>query len=76
MRKSRSWALGVALVIAVALLVVPAIVLAGRDSSTTVRVDPKGAGASPAAEDVRADRRDSFRHRGCAKRPEAFMASV
>jgi hypothetical protein len=77
MRNSRSWALGVALFIVIALLVVPAIVLAGRDSSATVRVDnPKGASAPPAAEQVRADRRDSFRHGGCSKRPEAFMASV
>ena len=76
MKKSRNWAFGVVLFIAVALLVLPAIVLAGRDSSTPVRFDNTKAGAtSPSAEDVRANRRDSFRHKGCSKRADRFEAS-
>ena len=71
MKKSRNWALGVVLFIAVALLVLPAIVLAGRGSSTPVRFDNLKAGkAAPAAEQLRADRRESFQHKGCSKRTE------
>jgi hypothetical protein len=76
MKKPRNWAPGVVLLIAVALLVLPAIVLAGQSSSTPVRIEKTKAGSARSADNVRADRRESSRHRGCSKRPDAFRASV
>jgi hypothetical protein len=76
MKKPRSWALGVVFLIAVALLVLPAFVLTGQSSSTPVRIEKTKAESARSAENVRADRRESFRHRGCSKRPDAFRASV
>lgn len=67
----RGLMLGAVLLVAMALLVVPAIVLAGSDSATPARSDiAKAARTSRAAEQLRAERRESFRHIGCSKRTE------
>ena len=77
MKRSRNWALGVVLVIAVALLVLPAIVLAGRDFehtecvSTTRRPVPHRLQPKTFAP-IDAPR---FRHKGCSKRADRFETS-
>ena len=76
MSERKRWMLGAVLLVAMVLLLVPAIVLASGDSSAPVRSDDAKAGStSPAVEDIRADRRDSFRHDGCSKRMERFTDS-
>jgi hypothetical protein len=61
--------LGAALLVAMALLAVPAIVLAGGGSSKPETPDnAKAARTSSVAEQLRAERRESFRHTGCSKR--------
>jgi uncharacterized membrane protein len=63
--------LGAVLLVAMTLLAVPAIVLAGGGSSKSETPDnAKAARTSPAAEQLRAERRESFRHTGCSKRAE------
>ena len=72
----KRWMFGAVLLVAIALLVVPAIVLAGSDSTTGARSDQAKAGrTSPAAEQLRSERRGSFRHDGCSKRMERFTDS-
>ena len=76
MTKAKRWALGVVLLVAVALLALPAVVLADRGSSTPVRSDNAKVGETPAAvEAVRVERRECFRHTGCSKRTERFSPS-
>jgi hypothetical protein len=76
MRTRKRWLLGAVLLVAVALLIVPAFVLAGQSSSTPVRSDEaKAGGVSPAVEQLRAERRDSFRRDGCKKGHERITAS-
>jgi hypothetical protein len=71
MKRRKRWALGIVLLIAVALLALPAIVLAGRGSSTPARSDIANAGhATLSAEIVRVERRESSRHTGCSKGAE------
>jgi hypothetical protein len=61
--------LGAVLLVAMALLAVPAIVLAGGGSSTSESPDNPGAArTSPVAEQLRVERRESFRHAECSKR--------
>lgn len=61
--------LGAVLLVAIALLAVPSIVLAGEGSSQRATPDnAKAAHTSPVAEQLRVDRRESFRHTGCSKR--------
>jgi hypothetical protein len=61
--------LGAVLLVAIALLAVPAIVLAGGGSSQRATPDnAKPARTSPVAEQLRVERRESFRHTGCSKR--------
>jgi hypothetical protein len=60
---------GAVLLVAMTLLAVPAIVLAGGGSSTPATPDnAKAARTSTLAEQLRAERRESFRHTGCSKR--------
>jgi hypothetical protein len=67
MKTRKSWALGAVLLIAVVLLALPAIVLAGRGSGTPARSDnAKAAPATASAEGVRLERRESFRRVGCS----------
>jgi hypothetical protein len=65
MSRRKRWLLGAMLLGAMVLLVAPAIVLAGSDTSSD---QAKAGRASPAAEQLRAERRESFRHTGCSKR--------
>jgi hypothetical protein len=64
MHRSR-WLLAAGLAVVVALLVVPAIVLAGRDSSTPTRSQPK-------VEQLRAPAAAHLEHRRCGKRMERY----
>jgi hypothetical protein len=76
MRTRKRWMLGAVLLVVLVLLAVPAIVLAGGGSSTPVRSDNAKAGrTSPVVEQIRAERRSSFRHDGCSKRMERFTDS-
>jgi hypothetical protein len=60
---------GAVLLVAMTLLAVPAIVLAGGGSSTSESPDSANAArTSSVAEQLRAERRESFRHTGCSKR--------
>ena len=72
MKRRKRWAIGIVLLVAVALLMLPAIVLAGRDSSSTpTRSDNAKTGrTTPSAESLRVERRESFRRTGCSKRGE------
>ena len=72
MKRRKRLALGIVLLVALALLALPAIVLAGHGSSNApARSDNAKAGrATPSAESVRVERRESFRHTGCSKRAE------
>ena len=72
MKRRKRWAIGIVLLVEVALLTLPAIVLAGRGSSSTpARSDNTNAGrTTPSAESVRVERRESFRRAGCSKRGE------
>ena len=65
MSRRKRWLLGAVLLVAMVLLAVPAIVLAGSDTSSD---KTKAGRASPAVEQLRAERRESFRHTGCSKR--------
>jgi hypothetical protein len=76
MRERKRWMLGAVLLVAMALLLLPAIVLAGQDSSQPARSDQAKAGsASVRAEKLRLERRESFRHTGCSKRAHGFTDS-
>lgn len=72
MSRRKRWLLGVVLLVAIVLLTVPAIVLAGSDTSSD---RAKAGRASPAAEQLRAERRESFRNTGCSKDKERFTTS-
>jgi hypothetical protein len=68
--------LGAVLLVAIALLAVPAIVLAGGGSSESGSPDnAKAARTPPVAEQLRAERRDSFRHTGCSRGKKRFNTS-
>jgi hypothetical protein len=75
MTRVKRWALGVVLLVAVALLALPAVVFAGRGSSAPARSDNAKVGEARAEETVRVERRESFRHTGCSKRTERFSPS-
>ena len=61
--------LGAVLLAAIALLAVPVIVLADGSSNKSESPDnARAARTSPAAEQLRVERRESFRHTGCSKR--------
>lgn len=63
--KRSSWFLAAGLALAIALLVAPAIVLAGRGSSTPARSQPK-------VEQVRAPATAHVQHHRCGKRLERY----
>jgi hypothetical protein len=68
--------LGAVLLVAMTLLAVPAIVLAGGGSSKAESPDnAKAARTSPTAEQLRVERRESFRHTGCSKGKGRFTAA-
>ena len=68
--------LGAVLLVAMTLLAVPAIVLAGGGSSKPETPgNAKAARTSTLAEQLRAERRESFRHTGCSKGKERFNTS-
>ena len=76
MTRSKWWILGAGLLVAVVLVALPAMVLAGPSSSPGARSgDPKADSPSTPTEQIRVDRRESFRHDGCSKRRERFEAS-
>jgi hypothetical protein len=68
MQRRKRWVLGFVLLVAAALLALPAIVLAGRGSSAPAHSDDaKAVHVTPVAENVRVDRRESFRREKCSK---------
>jgi hypothetical protein len=67
MKRRNGWALGIVLLVAVALLAVPAIVLAGRGSAAPEGSDTsRTQRATLSAESIRVDRRVSFRRTQCS----------
>jgi hypothetical protein len=70
-KRRKRLALGLVLLIATAMLAIPAIVFAGQGSSTPLRSDrAKHGPAASSVEDVRLERRESSRRTGCSQRTE------
>jgi hypothetical protein len=75
MKRRLRFALALGLVVAVTAVAASAIAFAGRDASAT-RPSGSPTARTPAAqaEQIRVDRRDSFRHTGCSKRVRRLEA--
>jgi hypothetical protein len=75
MKRHLRSALAVALVVAITAVAVSAMAFTGRDASATSRSgSPKARTPGALAEQVRVDRRDSFRHTGCSKKARRSVA--
>jgi hypothetical protein len=75
-RRLRS-ALAIAFLVAIVAVAVSAVAFTGRDASATrPSGSPKARSPAASAEQIRVDRRDSFRRTGCSKHMRALNPDV
>jgi hypothetical protein len=67
MKRRLRFAFAIALVVAVTVVAASAIAFAGRDAKAVPQSGASKARTPAAAEQIRAERRDSFRRTGCSK---------